>query len=60
MEKKRGYLKFELNRLDNVLGKIDTDKKLFLVSAIKLKHKNFNHYLNFQLVVAFHLPQYCR
>lgn len=41
-------LKFELNRLDNVLGKIDTDKKLFLVSAIKLKHKNFNHYLNFQ------------
>ena len=41
-------LKFELNRLDNVLEKIDTDKKLFLVSAIKLKHKNFNHYLNFQ------------
>ena len=41
-------LKFELNRLDNVLEKIDTDKNLFLVSAIKLKHKNFNHYLNFQ------------
>ena len=41
-------LKFELNRLDNVLEKIDTDKNLFLVSAIKLKHKNFIHYLNFQ------------
>lgn len=41
-------LKFELNRLDNVLEKIDTDKNLFLVSAIKLKHKNFSHYLNFQ------------
>jgi hypothetical protein len=42
------YLKFELNRLDNVLEKIDTDKNLFLVSAIKLKSKNFSHYLNFQ------------
>ena len=41
-------LKFELNKLDNVLEKIDTDKNLFLVSAIKLKHKNFIHYLNFQ------------
>ena len=41
-------LKFELNRLDNLLEKIDTDKNLFLVSAIKLKHKNFIHYLNFQ------------
>ena len=41
-------LKFELNRLDNVLEKIDTDKNLFLVSAIKLKYKNFIHYLNFQ------------
>ena len=41
-------LKFELNRLDNVLEKIDTDKNLFLVSAIKLKSKNFSHYLNFQ------------
>lgn len=41
-------LKFELNTLDNVLEKIDTDKNLFLVSAIKLKHKNFIHYLNFQ------------
>ena len=41
-------LKFELNRLDNVLEKIDTDKNLFLVSAIKLKYKNFSHYLNFQ------------
>ena len=41
-------LKFELNRLDNVLEKIDTDKNLFLVSAIKLKNKNFSHYLNFQ------------
>ena len=41
-------LKFKLNRLDNVLEKIDTDKNLFLVSAIKLKSKNFSHYLNFQ------------
>ena len=41
-------LKFELNRLDNVLEKIDTNKNLFLVSAIKLKYKNFIHYLNFQ------------
>ena len=41
-------LKFELHRLDNVLEKIDTDKNLFLVSAIKLKYKNFSHYLNFQ------------
>ena len=41
-------LKFELNRLDNVLEKIDTNKNLFLVSAIKLKRKNFSHYLNFQ------------
>ena len=41
-------LKFELNKLDNVLDEIDTDKNLFLVSAIKLKHKNFSHYLNFQ------------
>mgnify|MGYP001372070882 FL=1 len=41
-------LKFELNRLDNVLEKIDTDKNLLLVSAIKLKHTNFSHYLNFQ------------
>ena len=41
-------LKFELNRLNNVLEKIDADKNLFLVSAIKLKHKNFIHYLNFQ------------
>ena len=41
-------LKFELNRLDDVLEKIDTDKNLFLVSAIKLKSKNFSHYLNFQ------------
>ena len=41
-------LKFELNRLNNVLEKIDTDKNLFLVSAIKLKSKNFSHYLNFQ------------
>lgn len=41
-------LKFELNRLDNVLEKIDTDKNLFLVSAIKLKPKKFSHFLNFQ------------
>ena len=41
-------LKFELNRLDNLLEKIDTNKNLFLVSAIKLKRKNFSHYLNFQ------------
>ena len=41
-------LKFELNRLDNVIEKIDTDKNLFLVSAIKLKPKKFSHYLNFQ------------
>ena len=41
-------LKFELNKLDNVLEKIDTNKNLFLVSAIKLKNKNFSHYLNFQ------------
>jgi len=41
-------LKFELNRLDNVIEKIDTDKNLFLVSAIKLKPKNFSHFLNFQ------------
>ena len=41
-------LKFELNRLNNVLEKIDADKNLFLVSAIKLKSKNFSHYLNFQ------------
>ena len=41
-------LKFELNRLDDVLEKIDTDKNLFLVSAIKLKSKHFSHYLNFQ------------
>jgi len=41
-------LKFELNRLDNVIEKIDTDKNLFLVSAIKLKPKKFSHFLNFQ------------
>tara|TARA_B100001057_G_scaffold333521_1_gene334071 strand:- start:484 stop:1464 length:981 start_codon:yes stop_codon:yes gene_type:complete len=27
---------------------MDTDKNLFLVSAIKLKPRNFSHYLNFQ------------
>lgn len=41
-------LKVELNKLDNVLQKMDTDKNLFLVSAIKLKPRNFSHYLNFQ------------
>ena len=41
-------LKVELNKLDNVLEKMDTDKNLFLVSAIKLKPRNFSHYLNFQ------------
>ena len=41
-------LKIELNKLDYVLEKMDTDKNLFLVSAIKLKQKKFNHYLNFQ------------
>tara|TARA_B100000989_G_scaffold109808_1_gene80577 strand:- start:1279 stop:2448 length:1170 start_codon:yes stop_codon:yes gene_type:complete len=41
-------LKVELNKLDYILEKMDTDKNLFLVSAIKLKQKKFNHYLNFQ------------
>ena len=41
-------LKVELNELDYMLEKMDTDKNLFLVSAIKLKQKKFNHYLNFQ------------
>ena len=41
-------LKVELNKLDYMLEKMDTDKNLFLVSAIKLKQKKFNHYLNFQ------------
>ena len=41
-------LKVELNKLDYVLEKMDTDKNLFLVSAIKLKQRKFNHFLNFQ------------
>ena len=41
-------LKIELNKLDYVLEKMDTDKNLFLVSAIKLKQRKFNHFLNFQ------------
>ena len=41
-------LKVELNKLNYILEKMDTDKNLFLVSAIKLKQKKFNHYLNFQ------------
>ena len=41
-------LKVKLNKLDYILEKMDTDKNLFLVSAIKLKQKKFNHYLNFQ------------
>ena len=31
-----------------MIEKIDTDKNLFLVSAIKLKPKKFSHFLNFQ------------
>ena len=41
-------LKVKMNKLDYMLEKMDTDKNLFLVSAIKLKQKKFNHYLNFQ------------
>jgi len=41
-------LKVELNKLDYVLEKMDTNKNLFLVSAIKLKQRKFSHYLNFQ------------
>ena len=41
-------LKVELNKLDYMLERMDTDKNLFLVSAIKLKQKKFDHYLNFQ------------
>lgn len=41
-------LKVELNKLDYMLEKMDTDKNLFLVSAIKLKQRKFNHFLNFQ------------